>query len=240
MLSILIREINFFFTSSIGYLIIGIFLVINGLFLWVFNGNFNILDYGFSDLTSFFELAPWIFLFLIPAVTMRAFSDEKKTGTIELLFTKPISIKNIVLGKYLGAVVLIGLALLPTLLYVLTISQLGNPPGNWDFGSTLGSYLGLLFFVLAYTAIGIFSSSLSENQIVAFIIAVFLCFFMYYGFEGIGSLLNNSDLVLTSLGMKDHFNSMARGVLDTRDIIYFLSISILFISFTIFNLQKEK
>jgi len=240
MLSILIREINFFFTSSIGYLIIGIFLVINGLFLWVFNGNFNILDYGFSDLTSFFELAPWIFLFLIPAVTMRAFSDEKKTGTIELLFTKPISIKNIVLGKYLGAVVLIGLALLPTLLYVLTISQLGNPPGNWDFGSTLGSYLGLLFFVLAYTAIGIFSSSLSENQIVAFIIAVFLCFFMYYGFEGIGSLLNNSDLFLTSLGMKDHFNSMARGVLDTRDIIYFLSISILFISFTIFNLQKEK
>lgn len=240
MLSILIREINFFFTSSIGYLIIGIFLVINGLFLWVFNGNFNILDYGFSDLTSFFELAPWIFLFLIPAVTMRAFSDEKKTGTIELLFTKPISIKNIVLGKYLGAVVLIGLALLPTLLYVLTISQLGNPPGNWDFGSTLGSYLGLLFFVLAYTAIGIFSSSLSENQIVAFIIAVFLCFFMYYGFEGIGSLLNNSDLVLASLGMKDHFNSMARGVLDTRDIIYFLSISILFISFTIFNLQKEK
>ena len=240
MLSILIREINFFFTSSIGYLIIGIFLVINGLFLWVFNGNFNILDYGFSDLTSFFELAPWIFLFLIPAVTMRAFSDEKKTGTIELLFTKPISIKNIVLGKYLGAVVLIGLALLPTSLYVLTISQLGNPPGNWDFGSTLGSYLGLLFFVLAYTAIGIFSSTLSENQIVAFIIAVFLCFFMYYGFEGIGSLLTNSDLVLTSLGMKDHFNSMARGVLDTRDIIYFLSISILFISFTIFNLQKEK
>lgn len=240
MLSILIREIKFFFTSSIGYLIIGIFLVINGLFLWVFNGNFNILDYGFSDLTSFFELAPWIFLFLIPAVTMRAFSDEKKTGTIELLFTKPISIKNIVLGKYLGAVVLIGLALLPTLLYVLTISQLGNPPGNWDFGSTLGSYLGLLFFVLAYTAIGIFSSTLSENQIVAFIIAVFLCFFMYYGFEGIGSLLNNSDLVLASLGMKDHFNSMARGVLDTRDIIYFLSISILFISFTIFNLQKEK
>lgn len=240
MLSILIREINFFFTSSIGYLIIGIFLVINGLFLWVFNGNFNILDYGFSDLTSFFELAPWIFLFLIPAVTMRAFSDEKKTGTIELLFTKPISIKNIVLGKYFGAVVLIGLALLPTLLYVLTISQLGNPPGNWDFGSTLGSYLGLLFLVLAYTAIGIFSSTLSENQIVAFITAVFLCFFMYYGFEGIGSLLNNSDLVLTSLGMKDHFNSMARGVLDTRDIIYFLSISILFISFTIFNLQKEK
>lgn len=240
MLSILIREINFFFTSSIGYLIIGIFLVINGLFLWVFNGNFNILDYGFSDLTSFFELAPWIFLFLIPAVTMRAFSDEKKTGTIELLFTKPISIKNIVLGKYFGAVVLIGLALLPTSLYVLTISQLGNPPGNWDFGSTLGSYLGLLFLVLAYTAIGIFSSTLSENQIVAFITAVFLCFFMYYGFEGIGSLLNNSDFVLTNLGMKDHFNSMARGVLDTRDIIYFLSISILFISFTIFNLQKEK
>jgi len=239
MLAILKREINSFFATSVGYLVIAIFLVINGLFLWVFKGDYNILDNGFADLNSFFELAPWVFLFLIPAVTMRAFSDEKKMGTLELLVTKPLSLKSIVLGKYFGAVILICLALIPTLLYVFTISKLGNPVGNWDFGSTVGSYIGLLFLVLAYTSIGIFASTLSKNQIVAFIIAVFLCFFMYYGFEGIASIVNTSNISIAALGMKAHFNSVARGVLDTRDIIYFISISVLFLAFTIFKLGKE-
>jgi len=239
MLAILKREINSFFATSVGYLVIAIFLVINGLFLWVFKGDYNILDNGFADLNSFFELAPWVFLFLIPAVTMRAFSDEKKMGTLELLITKPLSLKSIVLGKYFGAVILICLALIPTLLYVFTISKLGSPVGNWDLGSTLGSYIGLLFLVLAYTSIGIFASTLSKNQIVAFIIAVFLCFFMYYGFEGIASIVNTSNISIASLGMKAHFNSVARGVLDTRDIIYFISISVLFLTFTIFKLGKE-
>ncbi len=237
MFPILKREINSFFSTSVGYLVIVLFLVINGMFLWVFEGDFNILDNGFADLSSFFLIAPWVFLFLIPAVTMRAFSDEIKMGTFELLVTKPISLKNIVLGKYFGAVILICLAITPTFLYIITISKLGNPPGNWDLGSTLGSYIGLLFLIFAYSAIGIFASTLSKNQIVAFIIAVFICFTFYYGFGKIDTLL--SGYSIGSLGMKDHFNSVARGVLDTRDIIYFISVSILFLALTIFNLKRK-
>jgi len=236
MLAILKREINSFFASAVGYLVIALFLVINGLFLWIFEGDFNILDNGFADLSSFFLIAPWLFLFLIPAVTMRAFSDERKMGTLELLLTKPISLRNIVLGKYFGAVLLICLAIIPTLLYIITISKLGNPPGNWDSGSTLGSYIGLLFLIFAYTSIGIFASTLSKNQIVAFIIAVFICFTFYYGFGKIDSFL--SGFPIGSLGMKAHYNSVARGILDTRDIIYFVSISVLFLAFTIFNLRR--
>src|SRR5690554_3964022 len=176
MISIIKLEINSFFSSTIGYLVISMFLIINGLFLWAFKGNFNILDSGFADLSPFFELAPWVLLFLIPAVCMRAFSDELKSGTLELLLTKPLTLQQIVLGKYFGAVILILIALLPTLLYVYTISSLGNPPGNFDVGSTIGSYIGLLFLFLTSTSIGIFASTLTQNQIVAFIIAVFLCF----------------------------------------------------------------
>src|SRR5210317_65349 len=179
MIAILKKEINSFFSSPIGYLVIAIFLILNGLFLWLFKGEFNILDNGFADLSNFFTLAPWILIFLIPAVTMRAFSEEKKQGTLELLLTKPLSHFQIVMGKYLGALILIVLALLPTLLYVYTVHELGNPVGNLDMGSTLGSYLGVVFLAAGYTAIGIFSSTLSDNQIVAFIIAVFLCFFFY-------------------------------------------------------------
>lgn len=237
MYPIIKKEITSFFASPIGYLVIGLFLVVNGLFLWVFSGDYNILDAGFADLNPFFELAPWILLFLIPAVTMRAFSDELKQGTLELLVTKPISVRAIVLGKYFGAVVLIVLALLPTLLYIVTISSLGNPSGNWDVGSTLGSYLGLLFLVLAYTAVGIFASTLSENQIVAFIIAIFLCFVLYFGFEGLASI--NASLDVSYLGLKAHYASISRGVIDTRDVIYFLSVAALFISLTVFKLKKK-
>ena len=237
MIALIKREISAFFASTIGYLVIAVFLVINGLFLWVFKGDYNILDAGFADLAPFFELAPWVLLFLIPAVTMRSFSDELKMGTLELLVTKPISLKNIVLGKYIGAVLLILIALLPTILYIVTISQLGNPAGNWDAGSTIGSYIGLFFLVLAYTAIGVFSSTLSHNQIVAFIISVFLCFVLYYGFEGITNL--GIDFPIETLGMKAHFDSVARGVLDTRDIVYFLSIAGFFIVCTILKLKKR-
>lgn len=235
MLTIIKREINSFFSSTIGYLVIGVFLIINGLFLWVFKGNYNILDSGFADLSPFFELAPWVLLFLIPAVCMRAFSDEIKMGTLELLLTKPVSLKEIVLGKYFGAVLLILIALIPTLLYVVTISELGKPPGNWDVGSTIGSYIGLLFLVFAYTAIGIFSSTLSQNQIVTFIISVFICFALYYGFEGVSSTSFN----ISNLGMKAHFDSVARGVLDTRDLIYFFSLTVFFIVLTVLKLKQK-
>ncbi|TYC18058.1 gliding motility-associated ABC transporter substrate-binding protein GldG [Bizionia gelidisalsuginis] len=237
MFAILKKEIQSFFASPIGYLVIAIFLLLNGLFLWLFKGEFNILKYGFADLNSFFLLAPWILVFLIPAVTMRSFSDEKKQGTLELLLTKPISHLHIVLGKYFGAIVLILLALLPTLLYVVTIYQLGNPIGNLDIGSTLGSYFGLLFLIAAYTAIGVFASTLSDNQIVAFISAVFLCFFFYVGFEGIAEV--TSSRFIEQLGMSSHYKSMSRGVLDTRDIIYFLSVTALFLFFTVKRVNSE-
>lgn len=234
MLPIIKREISAFFSSVIGYLVIAVFLLINGLFLFVFSGNYNILDSGFADLSPYFELAPWVLLFLIPAVCMRAFSDEMKMGTLELLLTKPVSLPSIVLGKYFGAVILILIAIAPTLLYVLTVSELGNPPGNWDVGSTFGSFIGLLFLVLAYTAIGIFSSTFSQNQIVSFILAVFLCFLFFYGFEGLAT----TSFDISSFGMKAHFDSVAQGVLDTRDLIYFLSVTIFFTVLTIFKLKK--
>lgn len=237
MFAILKKEIQSFFASPIGYLVIAIFLVLNGLFLWLFKGEFNILNYGFADLSPFFLLAPWILVFLIPAVTMRSFSDEKKQGTLELLLTKPISHIHIVLGKYFGAVILIFLALIPTLLYVVTVYQLGSPVGNLDMGSTVGSYFGLLFLILAYTAIGVFASTISDNQIVAFISAVFLCFFFYVGFEGIADI--TSSRFIEQLGMSTHYKSMSRGVLDTRDIIYFLSITTFFIFLTVKRINAE-
>lgn len=235
MFPLLKREITSFFSSTIGYFVISIFLLINGLFLWIFKGSFNILDNGFAELTAFFELAPWVLLFLIPAVCMRAFSDEIKMGTLELLLTKPITLNQIVLGKYFGAVILVILALIPTFLYVYTISQLGNPPGNWDVGSTLGSYIGLLFLIFSYTSIGIFCSILTHNQIVAFIMSVFLCFVLYFGFEGIST----SSFDISSFGMKSHFDSVARGIIDTRDLFYFLCITVFFIGLTVLKLKKQ-
>ena len=240
MKSIVLREIKSFFGSPVGYLVIAIFLILNGLFLWVFEGEYNILNTGFADLTPFFTLSPWILIFLIPAVTMRSFSDEKKQGTLELLLTKPLSIWQIVNGKFLGAVLLITMAIIPTFIYVAVISNLGMPEGNIDMGSTMGSYFGLLFLIAAYSAIGIFTSTLSENQIVAFIVAVFVCFFFYFGFEGLSAIVPNFSSKIAALGMQDHFKSMSRGVLDTRDIIYFSSITIVFLSFTVYNLKSFK
>lgn len=236
MFAIFKKEINSFFASPIGYLVIALFLVLNGLFLWLFKGDFNILESGFAELTPFFLLAPWILIFLVPAVTMRSFSDEKKQGTLELLLTKPLSHLQIVLGKYFAALLLICLALLPTLIYIVALDNLKMSADTLDYGGIVGSYLGLFFLVAAYAALGLFASTLSDNQIVAFIGAVFLCFFFYFGFEGLSSF---SDLSLEQLGMEAHYNSISRGVLDTRDLLYFLSISIFFIVLTQFNIQKK-
>ena len=240
MKSIVVREIKSFFGSPIGYLVIAVFLIGNGLFLWVFEGEYNILDSGFADLSPFFTLAPWILIFLIPAVTMRSFSDEKKQGTLELLLTKPLSLWQIVNGKFLGSMLLIVMAIIPTFIYVWVISGLGSPEGNIDMGSTMGSYFGLLFLIAAYSAIGIFTSTLSENQIVAFIVSVFLCFFFYFGFESVATIVPSFQGLISSIGMQDHFKSMSRGVIDTRDVVYFVSITILFLSFTVYNLKSIK
>lgn len=240
MKSIALREIKSFFGSPIGYLVIAIFLLLNGLFLWVFDGEYNILESGFADLSPFFTLSPWILLFLIPAVTMRSFSDEKKQGTIELLLTKPLSIWQIVNGKFLGSFLLIVIALIPTLVYVYVISSLGLPIGNIDLGSTMGSYFGLLFLIAAYTAIGIFTSTISDNQIVAFLLAVFLCFVFYYGFEGIANYATGFENAIAQIGMDYHFKSMSRGVIDTRDVLYFISVAFLFLWCTVFKLKSLK
>ena len=240
MKALLFREIKSFFGSPIGYLVIAIFLILNGLFLWIFDGEYNILNSGFADLSRFFTISPWILIFLIPAVTMRSFSDEMKQGTLELLLTKPLSIWQIVNGKFFGAVLLIVIAIIPTFIYVYVISSLGMPEGNIDMGSTIGSYFGLLFLISGYSAIGIFTSTLSDNQIVAFLLAVFLCFFFYFGFDGIATYIPNIENFISNLGMNSHFKSMSRGVIDTRDLMYFVSITILFLSLTVFKLKSLK
>ena len=240
MKAILLREIKSFFGSPIGYMVVAIFLILNGLFLWVFEGDFNILNSGFADLNPFFTLAPWILIFLIPAVTMRSFSDEKKQGTIELLLTKPLTSWQIVNGKFIGAFLLIIIALIPTLVYVFVISNYGSPEGSFDLGSTVGSYFGLLFLVASYTSIGLFTSTLSENQIVAFIIAVFLCFLFYFGFEGLSTLTASFSDFVASLGMDFHYKSISRGVIDTRDVLYFLSVTVLFLAATVYQLKSMK
>ncbi|WP_405225237.1 gliding motility-associated ABC transporter permease subunit GldF [Dokdonia sp. Asnod1-B02] len=241
MFAILKKEISSFFSSAIGYLVIGLFIVVTGLFLWVFQGPFNITETGFADLAPFFQIAPWIFIFLIPAITMRSFSEEQKVGTLELLLTKPISKLQLTLGKFLGAFALIMLAIIPTLIYVVAIYQLGNPVGNLDVGVTIGSYIGLMLLAATFTAIGIFASSLTDNQIIAFIIAVFLSFFLYFGLEGIAAFSTTSSVrdFINSMGIQSHYTSISRGVVDTRDLIYFISVTAFFIIITMMKLHKR-
>ena len=237
MIAILKKEFNSFFASPIAYLVIGVFLLINGLFLWIFKDDFNILNAGFADLNPFFFLSPWLFLFLIPAITMKSFADELNSGTIELLKTKPVSDWQIIMGKFWASLLLVVVALIPTLTYVYTIYQLGKPIGNIDFGSTIGSYMGLLFLAATYTAVGLFTSTLSKNQIVAFIISVFITFFLYYGFDAILNSLGN-DLTIKKMGINEHFKSISRGVIDTRDLLYFLSVTVFFLYLTKMRLDN--
>jgi ABC-2 type transport system permease protein len=242
MFALLKKEISSFLNSLIGYIVIIVFLLINGLFLWVFPLQFNILDYGFASIDNLFMLSPFVFLFLIPAITMRSFADEQKTGTIELLMTKPLTDMQIIGAKYLAGLFLVLFALLPTLVYFFSVYKLGLPQGNIDMGGTWGSYLGLLFLGAGFVAIGIFASSLAENQIIAFITAVFLCGFLYIGFEFIYSLslFGKIDLFIQSLGMNAHYTSMSRGVIDTRDVLYFLSLIAIFLLLTKIKLESRK
>tara|TARA_R110002126_G_scaffold277373_2_gene423197 strand:- start:2803 stop:3522 length:720 start_codon:yes stop_codon:yes gene_type:complete len=239
LITILKKEFNSFFASPIAYLVIGVFLLITNLFLFIFNDNFNILNAGFADVTPFFYLAPWVFLFLIPAITMKSFADEFNSGTIELLKTKPISDWQIVLGKFWASLLLVCIAIIPTFIYVYTVYQLGNPIGNIDFGSTIGSYIGLLFLAATYTAVGLFTSTLSKNQIVAFILGVFITFILFYGFDAISNSFGNDALTIKQLGINEHFKSISRGVIDTRDLIYFLSVTIFFLFITKTRLENE-
>lgn len=228
------KELHTFFSTPIGYLVIALFLLFNGLFLFVFRTEFNILNAGFSDLNAFFYLTPWIFIFLIPAITMRSFSDEIQAGTIEILKTKPISNWQIVMGKYFGSLLLILIALVPSLIYYFTIYQLGNPVGNIEFSTTFGSYIGLLFLVATFVAIGLFSSTFSNNQIVSFLIAVSISFVLYYVFE----LISNNNQNVQNMGMYQHFQNIGKGIIDTRDIIYFLSVTLFFLILTKMRVER--
>ncbi len=242
MYALFVKEVRGFLSSVTGFLVIGIFLLITGLFLWVFHTDFNIPDYGYANVDSLFILSPFVFLFLIPAVTMRTFSDEKQTGTIELLLTRPLSDMQIITAKYLASFALVVFSLLPTLIYYFSVYQLGYPVGNIDSGGFWGSFLGLLFLGAAFVSIGIFSSSVTDNSIVSFILAVAVSAFMYLGFEFIYSfsLFGKFDLFIKSLGMSDHYSSISRGVIDTRDVLYFLSVIALFNGLTWFVLGKRK
>jgi ABC-2 type transport system permease protein len=227
------KDFSDFFNSLVAYITIGVFLLVTGLFLWVFPES-SILDYGYAGLDSLFNVAPYIFMFLIPAVTMRSLAEEKKEGTFELLATRPLTDWQIVLGKYFAALLIVVLSLIPTLIYYISVYQLGVIKGNIDSGAVAGSYIGLLLLGGCFTAIGIFSSSVSKNQIISFTIAVFLCFFAFSGFDSISQLLSlqSIETVITSIGINQHYQSISRGVLDSRDLVYFLSFISLFLLIT--------
>ncbi|MFZ4707570.1 MAG: gliding motility-associated ABC transporter permease subunit GldF [Bacteroidales bacterium] len=242
MYTLLRKEISTFLSSLIGYTVVIVFLLVNGLFLWVFPQQYNILDYGFATLDNYFLLAPWVFMFLIPAITMRSFAEEQKAGTMEMLLTKPVTDIEIILAKYLAGVVLVIFAVLLTLVYYLTVYKLGMPPGNLDVGGTWGSYIGLIFLGAGFAAIGIFASAISVNQIVSFLIAVFLCGFMYTGFDFIYNLsvFGSFGLFVSQLGLNEHYAGMSRGVIDTRDVLYFLSLIAFFLALTRFSMERRK
>ena len=239
MFSILKKEITSYLSSLVAYVTIGVFLVVLGLFLWVFPES-SILDYGYAGLDSLFSTAPYLFMFLIPAITMRSLAEERKEGTFELLLTRPLTDWQIVLGKYLASLLLILFALVPTLVYYYSVYVLGTPQGNIDTGAVIGSYIGLFLLGASFAAIGLFASSITKNQIIAFTIAVFLCFFFYSGFDSLSQILSLQNLTLEDLGITQHYQSVSRGVLDTRDLVYFIILAGIFLWFTLFVLLKQR
>lgn len=242
MFAIFTKELKDFFSSLTGYISAIVFLLIIGLVMWVIPGDLNVLDSGYATLDSLFSIAPWVFLFLVPAVTMRTFSEEKRSGTIELILTRPISDTQMVLGKFFASVVLVLIILIPALLFYLSVYLLGNPVGNIDTGGTWGSFIGLFFLASAYAAVGIFTSSLTDNQIVSFILSMLLSFLLYTGLESLALLdaFSGIKYFLVSLSISEHYSSMSRGVIDTRDVIYFVALSALFLIFTRTKLESRK
>ncbi|GAA4198216.1 gliding motility-associated ABC transporter permease subunit GldF [Pedobacter jeongneungensis] len=227
------RELFSFLSSMVAYITIGVFLLVSGLLLWFFPDT-SILDYGYAELSGFFSLVPYLFMFLIPAITMRSFAEERREGTYELLVTRPIQIWQIVVAKYLASLVLVLFALIPTVVYYYSISKLGFPEGNIDSGSVIGSYTGLFLLGAAFTAIGIFSSALTKNQVIAFVICAALFAFFFLGFDYTSQIaaFQPIESTITNLGINQHYTSISRGVLDTRDLIYFITFSVLFLLLT--------
>lgn len=242
MWAICIKEIRQFFASLTGIIAIVVFLLLNGLFLFVFPDS-SLLEYGYATLEKYFELAPWVLTFLVPAITMRSFSDEFKAGTFEVLQTRPLSAIQIITGKYLGSLLIVVLSLLPTVLYAYTIHQLSAEQAGLDLGGTIGSYFGLLCLGALFTAIGICCSSFTANSVAAFIISAFVCFLLYSGFSAVSKIeafSAGADYYIELLGIQFHYNSLSRGVIDSRDVIYFLSFIYFFLYLTRRNLLQFK
>ena len=239
MFSVCKKELRQFFSSLTGYIAIIVFLLANGLVLFVFEDN--ILDFGYATLDRFFQLAPWILLLLIPAITMRSFAEEFKTGTYEILQTRPLTRGQIIGGKYLGSLLVVFIALIPTLLYIFSIQRLSSNEGL-DMGATTGSYTGLFFLAAVFTAISICCSSFTNNAVVAFIASLIGCALLYYGFSAVSripALANGPDYYTEMLGIDFHYRSISRGLIDTRDLVYFLSMIFLFYMITNRNLLKR-
>jgi ABC-2 type transport system permease protein len=230
MFAIFRKEISGFFSNLTGYIVIIAFLLINSLFMWILPGEWNITDSGYAGLDTLFFLSPFVFLFLVPAVTMRMIAEEKRLGTIELIYSKPITESGIILGKYLAAVALVLLSLLPCMVWYISVYLLGETPGNLDRGGTWGAFIGLFFLAAAYASAGIFASSLTDNQVVAFIIAILICFVLFMGFDSFAYLpgLKKLDEFVINLGINEHYKSMSRGVIDIRDVTYFVAVSVIF------------
>ncbi len=241
MIQILVKELNGFLNSLIAYIVIAVFLTGIGLLMWVFPDT-SVLEYGYADMETLFTLGPYVFMFLIPAITMRMFAEEKKAGTIELLLTKPLTDWQIILGKYFSGWLLVIFAVLPTLVYYWSVYQLGDPVGNVDTAGVIGSYVGLILLGGLFTAIGILSSLFTTNQIVSFITAVFLCFIFYSGFQSLASIdvWGNWSPFLEQLGILYHYNALSKGLIDTRDVVYFASMIGLMLMFTKLILGSRK
>lgn len=236
------KEISSFFSNILGYVVIFFFLTANSLLIWVFKSPVNLMEGNYATLDSLFMISPWIFLFLIPAITMRMFSDEKKSGTLELLLIRPVNEMTLVLSKFFAAWALAALALLPTLIYFFSAWKLGSPPGNIDTGGTWGSYAGLLLLAGIYGSIGLFASSLTDNQAISFILAVFMILGVTWGFGQLAALsgAGSTEYMLSKFGILFHYESISRGVLDSRDLVYFLGVIFLFIMATRTVLQSRK
>ncbi len=242
MFAIFRKEISGFFSNLTGYIVIIFFLLVNSMFMWVFPGEWNIFDSGFAGLDTLFFISPWVFLFLVPAVTMRMIAEEKRLGTIELIYSKPVTERGIIYGKYLASVALVLLALLPGLIYYISVYLLGETPGNLDKGGTLGAFIGLFFLASVYASAGIFASSLTDNQVIAFIIAVLICFVLFIGLDSFAYLpgLKNLDEFVIRLGINEHYKSISRGVIDIKDVAYFIAVIVIFNEFTVFQLLSRR
>jgi ABC-2 type transport system permease protein len=236
------KEVRGFLNSLIGYISIGVFLVLTSLFIWFFPGLENIFDTNQASLTALFYDAPIIFLLLIPAITMRAFAEEKRQGTIEFLFTKPLTELDIILAKFFAGLFLVVFSLVPTLIYWISIYYLSSPTGNIDTGGIIGGYIGLLMLGGGFVSIGIFCSSLTQNQVLSFILSLSICFLFYSGFEFLAQGFDSgvTQYWIQKLGIFSHYTSIRRGVVDSRDVVYFLGVIVIFISLTKLNLQSRK